>query len=180
MPDYAELDLNQYVIGVVSSDEPIDLNVDERHLILLQEGWTWVSAPKPTGYVAVLSGNNIVWQDNRPLSQAQSEAYDRVKASQATAIEAAGVTPYGTFQTDPQSLANITSVAVLLFANPGVLTTKFTLADNTRPSFARNDFFTAASMIGLAVQSCYDTAYTLRQSIAACKTNSDADAIAWP
>lgn len=177
MPKYAELDQAGHVIGIVSSDDA--LTDDPRSLVEIADGVTF--PPAPTGAcIAALDGGVIVWQDARTLADAQAQAWQRVKVAREAAIAACGATAVGTFDTSPESLANITSVSLMLVVNPAVSSVRFTLADNTRPTISRGDFITAAQTIGAAVQAIYDQADTLRQTIAACETNAAADAVSWP
>lgn len=119
--------------------------------------------------------------DSRPLAVAKEHAWDRIKKVREARIASAGVTSLATFDTAAaQARADITSVAVLLMANPGMATVNFTCADDVRRTFARADFLAAASLIGARVQDAYDTADELRQAIDAAPAVAAVEAVTWP
>jgi hypothetical protein len=135
--------------------------------------------------VQVVDGVATVIAYTPPVDQLRPGKWYEIKAARDTAVAAAGssVEPVLGAVLDTSSgddRANITSVAVLLMANPGQATVRFTCADNVRREFARADFINAASLIGEAVQSAFDTADTLRQQIDVAADTDALTAIAWP
>jgi hypothetical protein len=139
----------------------------------------WVLKPARPATYSTWDAQTKAWIDGRTLAQVQADQWSSIKARRDAEILTAGATPSGTFDTTPEGLANVTSVAVMLMANPAIASVNFTLADNTRPAIARADFIAAAQTIGAAVQALYDHAATLRTQIEAATTTATVQAIAW-
>lgn len=139
---------------------------------------TWPFKTRPTDTLVVANGT-LEWQDLRTLAQVQADKWASIKAQRDTHILAAGATPIGVFDTTPESMANITSVVVMLLAAPTLAAVNFTLANNSRPSIARADFLTAAQTVAAQVQGVYDQGAALRAQIDAATTIAQAQAVTW-
>lgn len=127
-----------------------------------------------------LAGGTVIPPEVATLEDAKLQRWAALKIEREQRIQGAGTTPWGTFDASPAAIANITSVAAVLLANPALAEVQFTLADNTRPTFARADFLAAASTVAAAVQAIHDTAHTLRGQIDAAQTVAAVQAVVWP
>jgi hypothetical protein len=173
MDYYAELDAQGLVLRISGVEGPAPAG------LTLLPGYAGTPAKPDSVSSLVFVSGALAWQDRRTLAQAQADQWATIKAQRDAKILAAGATAIGTFDTTIEGLANVTSVAVMLMANPAIASVNFTLADNTRPSIARADFLAAAQTIGAAVQALYDHAATLRTQIEAATTTAAVQAIAW-
>lgn len=95
----------------------------------------------------------IINHDSGPgLALAKAEKWALVKARREVQISAGCTVPgVGTFQTDERSMANIheaVSGALLAGATGQPYAVKFTLADNTRPTFNATQIMLAGKLIG--------------------------------
>ena len=126
-----------------------------------------------------LSGGVIVPDAIETLEGRKYLKRAEIKAQRNAHILAAGATPVGVFDTTPESMANITSVVVMLLAAPMLASINFTLANNSRPSIARADFLTAAQTVAAQVQGVYDHGAALRAQIDAATTIAGVEAIVW-
>lgn len=134
---------------------------------------------QPDSYV-VSNGKPVAMNANQQLPLLKRRRWELIKNERDRRAGNAGTTSIGAFDTTPLARANITSMVVMLLASPTTQTVNFTLADNTRKTFTRNEFISAALTVGSSVQQIYDTADQLRLQIDAATTPAQVAQINWP
>jgi hypothetical protein len=138
-------------------------------------------AVRPPG--GVWSNDTMSWTDTRVLADVQEYTWGAVKRSRAAAIEAPLPTPYGYFDTDPESRANIANAVLLAQVQVTLgltVSIDWTLADNSTVTLTAAQMVEVGLLLGAQVQAAYATGRTLRTAIDAATTIPDAEAISWP
>lgn len=127
--------------------------------------------------------NTHSWVDARTLQQVKDQKWEEIKLSRDAAINAPLDTPYGTFDADANSRANIANSVLYLQTleqqgTPG--TVDWTLADNTIITLNYQEMSTVGVLLGQRTNAAYDTARALRAQIDAATTIAEVEAIHWP
>ena len=144
---------------------------------------TFVQFPaKPAPY-DTWDWNTHSWVDSRTLQQAKDQKWTQIKLERDAAISAPLSTPYGTFDADANSRANIANAVLYLQTleqqgTPG--TVDWTLVDNTTVTLNYQEMSTVGLLLGQRTNAAYDTGRALRLQIDAATTIAEVDAIQWP
>lgn len=138
--------------------------------------------PKPASYYT-WDWSTHTWIDTRTLQQVKNEKWEEIKRSRDAAINAPLSTPYGVFDADPNSRANIANSVLYLQTleqqgTPG--TVDWTLADNTTITLNYQEMSTVGLLLGQRTNAAYDTGRALRTQIDAATTIPEVEAIHWP
>jgi hypothetical protein len=138
--------------------------------------------PKPAPY-DTWDWNTHSWVDARTLVQAQDQKWAQIKLNRDAAINAPLTTPYGVFDADPSSRANISNAVLYLQTleqqgTPG--TVDWTLADNSTITLNYQEMSQVGLLLGQRTNAAYDTARALRTQIYAATTIAEVEAIHWP
>lgn len=119
------------------------------------------------------------------MDDLRNSKWELMKAARAIAIEAPLVTPYGTFDADVDSAANIVRTAQLMQTEaqslaPGADPTEdFTLADNTVVRLTAGQMVQVALMLASQIKSAYARGRVVRAAIESAATPQALDAISW-
>lgn len=138
--------------------------------------------PKPNQY-CIWDWNTHSWVDPRTLQNHKDQKWEEIKRSRDAAINAPLSTPYGVFDADPNSRANIANSVLYLQTleqqgTPG--TVDWTLADNTTITLNYQEMSTVGLLLGQRTNAAYDTGRALRTQIDAATTIPEVEAIHWP
>lgn len=138
--------------------------------------------PKPNQY-NVWDWTLHTWVDPRTLQDYKDEKWSEIKRSRDAAINAPLTTPYGVFDADANSRANIANAVLYLQTleqqgTPGTI--DWTLADNTTITLNYAEMSSVGLLLGHRTNAAYDTARALRTQIDAATTIAEVDAIHWP
>lgn len=123
------------------------------------------------------------WADVRTIEQVREDKWDQFKAARTALFNAPMQTPYGLFDSDPQSRAFIESTVVLLqsmanIGQPG--TVNFVLFDNSRVELGLEEMVNVGLMLGAKIQQGFNIAGDLRDALDAATTIEEVQAINWP
>lgn len=123
------------------------------------------------------------WIDLRTLEQRKEEKWEQLKQARSAALDALLVTPYGVFDSDPESRQNITDSVLLVktlneLGQPSSI--DFTLADNTVRTMTASEMIEVGLLLGAKVQAAHATGRALRLELDAAQTSEEVDSIAWP
>lgn len=118
----------------------------------------------------------VAWVDPRSLSARQDEKWAQAKAERAKASAALLVTPYGTFDADPDSRESLVSAIVMLqtltaLGRPAAI--DWTLADNSVVTLDTTQLVTVGLLLGQQVQAAFTAARAKRVAIYAAKSVSE-------
>ena len=138
--------------------------------------------PKPNQY-SVWDWTQHTWVDPRTLQDYKDEKWEQIKRGRDAAINAPLDTPYGTFDADANSRANIANAVLYLQTleqqgTPGTI--DWTLADNTTITLNYAEMSSVGLLLGQRTNAAYDTGRALRAQIDAATTIAEVDAIHWP
>ena len=135
--------------------------------------------PSPAHQFDYASG---AWVDPRSLDELRAAKWAQIKADRDADIVSPLVTAHGTFDADAQAQVNI-GQTVLLANNmlaAGVTTPiRYTLADNSRPSFTAAQIIAVGFAMAAKVQTARDHADSLRTQINAAATREQLESISW-
>ena len=137
------------------------------------------------------SKNNLpegfIWQmpqriavDKRALSDAQSQAWIRIKGVRTTKEAAPFVCDGVTYDANKTNITGGVQMAIIAKSAGTAFSVNWILADNTTRTLNADQMIAVGVTLGNIVDNIYDTAYGLRTKIENTKTISDADAITWP
>lgn len=122
------------------------------------------------------------WIDPRTLQDFKDAKWALIKAARDAAMYAPLVTPYGTFDGTAEAQLNI-GQTVLLANNMAALgitdPIRYTLADNTRPSFTAAQIVEVGFAMAARVQAARNAADLLREQINAATTAAQLNLIHW-
>ena len=138
--------------------------------------------PKPNQY-SVWDWTLHTWVDPRTLQDYKDEKWEQIKRDRDAAINAPLSTPYGEFDADSNSRANIANAVLYLQTleqqgTPGTI--DWTLADNTTITLNYAEMSSVGLLLGQRTNAAYDTGRALRAQIDAATTIAEVDAIHWP
>lgn len=138
--------------------------------------------PKTTSYYSWDWATHS-WADSRTLQQAKDQKWTQIKLDRDASIKAPLSTPYGTFDADANSRANIANAVLYLQTlaqqgTPG--TVDWTLVDNTTITLNYAEMSEVGLLLGQRTNTAYDTGRALRLQIDAATTIAEVDAIQWP
>lgn len=138
--------------------------------------------PKPNVYT-IWDWTTHSWIDPRSIQNHKDQKWEEIKRSRDAAINAPLSTPYGVFDADASSRANIANAVLYLQTleqqgNPG--TVDWTLADNTTITLNYTEMSEVGLLLGQRTNAAYDTGRALRAQIDAATTIAEVDAIHWP
>lgn len=138
--------------------------------------------PPPASYYA-WDWTTHTWINPRTLQWYKDQKWEEIKVSRDIAINAPLDTPYGIFDADPNSRANIANSVLYLQTleqqgTPG--TVDWTLADNTTITLNYQEMSDVGVLLGQRTNAAYDTSRALRTQIDAATTVEEVEAIHWP
>lgn len=119
------------------------------------------------------------------LAGARAAKWQEMKDARTAALTAPLATPYGAFDTDPASRANIVQTAQLMqtqaqsFAPSAAPTVAFTLADNTVATLTAGQMVSVALLLAQQIQIAYDRGRQVRAAIEAATTAQEVQAVSW-
>lgn len=160
---------------------PEDLNNSKYYVDVDTE--TFVEFPPKPQTWYVWNWTTHSWEDPRTLQNYQDIKWEEIKRSRDAAINAPLTTPYGVFDADPSSRANISNAVLYLQTleqqgTPG--TVDWTLADNSTITLNYQEMSQVGLLLGQRTNAAYDTARALRTQIYAATTVAEVEAIHWP
>lgn len=123
------------------------------------------------------------WHTDFP--KAKATRWADMKAARKAAIETPLVTPYGTFDADPESADNIIRTAHLMQTEAQTLapgqqpTVDFTLADNSVVTLSAGEMVEVALLLAAQIQTAYARGREVRSAIDAATTDAQLQAITW-
>jgi hypothetical protein len=119
------------------------------------------------------------------LATAKAQQWAQMKVARRAALQAPLVTPYGTFDADPESRDNIVQTAHLMqteaqtLAPDQVPSVDFTLADNTAVNLTAGQMVDVALLLAAQIQQAYSRGRQVRAAIDAATTTAQVAAITW-
>lgn len=164
-------------------EEYIQGNVDATKFYVDVDTKTFVEfPPKPASYYT-WDWSTHTWIDPRTLQQVKDQKWEQIKRDRDAAINAPLSTPYGVFDADANSRANIANAVLYLQTleqqgTPGTI--NWTLADNTTITLNYAEMSEVGLLLGQRTNAAYDTARALRAQIDAATTIPEVEAIHWP
>lgn len=118
--------------------------------------------------------------DTRTLPNAQSQAWERIKAAR-TIKESLPFTCNGSvYDSNVPKISGAALSALMAQLSSTSFSIDWTLYDNTVKTLDAAGMIAVGNAQASAINSVYETARTLRAAIQACTTNAQADAITWP
>lgn len=125
------------------------------------------------------------WIDPRSFDDLKAEKWGQMKAARMTAITAPLVTPYGTFDADPESADNIIRTAQLMqteaqsLAPGSTPTDDFTLADNSVVNLTAAEMVNVALLLASQIKAAFSRGREVRVAIDSATTTAELNSIAW-
>jgi hypothetical protein len=119
------------------------------------------------------------------LPTAKAQQWAQMKVARRAALQAPLVTPYGTFDADPESRDNIVQTAHLMqteaqtLAPDQVPSVDFTRADNTAVNLTAGQMVDVALLLAAQIQQAYSRGRQVRAAIDAATTTAQVAAITW-
>lgn len=179
----SDIESIQHILGSESLAMVCNEGLNNTQFYVDINSQTLVEFPsKPAPYYT-WDWNTHSWVDARTLQQVKDQKWEEIKLSRDAAINAPLDTPYGTFDADANSRANIANSVLYLQTleqqgTPG--TVDWTLADNTIITLNYQEMSTVGVLLGQRTNAAYDTARALRAQIDAATTIAEVEAIHWP
>lgn len=123
------------------------------------------------------------WIDLRTLEQRKAQKWEEIKQARSDALDALLETPYGDFDSDPESRQNITDSVLLVktlneLGQPSSI--DFTLADNTVRTMTAAEMIEVGLLLGAKVQAAHAAGRALRLQLDAAQTSEEVDSVVWP
>lgn len=170
-------------IQLQSGEQYIEGSVDNSKFYVDVATKTFVEFPPKTQPYYTWDWNTHSWVDSRTLQQVKDQKWEQIKRDRDAAINAPLSTPYGVFDADANSRANIANSVLYLQTleqqgTPG--TVDWTLADNTIITLNYAEMSEVGLLLGQRTNAAYDTGRALRAQIDAATTIAEVDAIHWP
>lgn len=127
--------------------------------------------------------NSKSWADLRPLDEVKKTKWEEIKLGRLKNLAKPLVTPYGIFDCNTVSRANIiqsVQYAQLTAINSPSSTVTFTLHDNSTISLNSTQMAEVGVLLGQHIEQVYTTARNLRQAITDASTINEVNVISWP
>jgi hypothetical protein len=163
---------------------PIDPEkiTDATHYVDLNNNLPTLYPPKPDKNYTWDWGTKS-WVDIRAIEEIKNAKWGKIKLARLKNLANPLVTPYGTFDCNTVSRANIIQtvqyIQLLSISNPSATAT-FTLKDNSTVDLNSAQITEVGILLGQHVEQVYSTARNLRQLITNALTIEEVNAINWP
>lgn len=155
---------------------------DSTHYIDLSNNTPVVFPPKPNKDVK-WDWSVKAWIDSRTLDEIKNAKWSEIKLARLKNLANPLVTPYGIFDCNTVSRANITQtvqyIQIAAINNPSATVT-FTLKDNSTVALNSTQMTEVGILLGQHVEQVYNTARNLRELIINATTIEDINTISWP
>lgn len=138
------------------------------------------SSPPP--YPAHWSNQTMTWVDDRSLPQVREDQWRLIKAARDAAEWGGFDTPFGRFDSDPNSQAKIIGAAQLAsiaLAQGAPFGIEWTLQDNTSVHLDAAQMVAVGAALANHVNAVHQRGRQLRAQIEAAATIADLESIAW-
>lgn len=164
-------------------EDYIEGNVDTAKYYVDVATKTFVEFPPQPNKYCIWDWTLHTWVDPRTLQDYKDEKWSEIKRDRDAAINAPLSTPYGVFDADANSRANIANAVLYLQTleqqgTPGTI--DWTLADNTTITLNYAEMSSVGLLLGQRTNAAYDTGRALRTQIDAATTIAEVEAIHWP
>ena len=122
----------------------------------------------------------IVDAPQPPLSWFQNRRWEALKIARDAAIDAGVETPFGTFDSDPQSRANLgDAVLAARISQDPAFSIEWTLADNTSVTLSAEQLVTVGLLVMQHVNQQHAIGRAKRAAVYAATSIEEVEAIVW-
>jgi hypothetical protein len=182
--DFDSLKMSVFVSSWVDSDDYLGWNIPTwMWCVQLDPDMNNLDVDTALSQSGVFAGGTVVNDPRLDLASLKEYRWARIKAVRAVKLQEPLVTPWGTFDADPDSQNNIVRSVILLGAlessfGPGS-TVDYTLYDNTVVSMDLSSMTSVGLMLGAREGAVRAIATGLRSQIDACETIEELN-MEWP